>query len=75
MPKRATVPFPCECRPELDISPEPDSHDTSHIQSLVEILQWIVKLGHVDIAYEASIMASFMALPRQRRVMIDDEMF
>jgi hypothetical protein len=65
LPKRATSPFPNSCRPELDTTPVLDDDDASYYQSLIGILRWIVELGRCDLTCESSIMASFMAMPRQ----------
>ena len=65
LPRKATSPFsPPEYRPEVDVSQELDSQQAAYYQSLIGILRWIVELGRVDIATEASLLASCMALPR-----------
>ena len=52
-------------RPELDVSEELSSSDTSYYQSLIGILWWIVELGCVDVCLEVSMMSSHLALPRK----------
>ena len=75
IPKKATAPFPSGCRPELDTSPVLDATEASHYQSLIGILRWIVELGRIDIACEASTMASFQAMPRIGHLRILYHMF
>ena len=65
IPKRSTSPLPAGYRPEMDISPELPDDEVNNYQSLIGILRWIVELGRVDITCEVSVMASFMAMPRQ----------
>ena len=65
LPRKVTSPFsPPECRPEVDASQELDSQQAAYYQSLIGTLRWIVELGRIDIATEASLLASCMALPR-----------
>jgi hypothetical protein len=63
--KRATSPFPNSYRPELDTTPVLEDDNASYYQSLIGILRWIVDLGRCDLTCESSIMASYMAMPRQ----------
>eukprot|EP00978_Attheya_sp_CCMP212_P010641 scaffold25919_cov25-Attheya_sp.AAC.1 len=58
-------------RPELDISEELGSKEASYYQSQIGILQWMVELGRVDIITEVSMLASQMAMQRQRRGHLD----
>ena len=58
-------PWPCNYRPETDISPELTELKASYFQSLIGILRWIVELGRADICMETSAMASMMAMPRK----------
>ena len=64
MPK-ADTPICTAYRPELDVSPELDDMDSTHYQSVIGILRWMVELGRVDICLEVSTMSSHLALPRQ----------
>ena len=50
---------------EIDIYPELNATDAVYYQSLIEILQWMVKLGRVDITTEVSMLLSYLALPRE----------
>ena len=58
-------PWPCNYRPETDISPELTQLQASYFQSLIEILQWIVELRQANICMKTSAMASMMAMPQQ----------
>ena len=55
-------------RPELDVSEELSPSDGSYYQSLIGILWWIVKLGHVDVCLEVSMMSSHLVLPRKEHM-------
>ena len=75
LPKRASAPFPSDCRPELDVSEILGPDEISYYQSLIGILRWCVELGRIDIGTEASIMASHMAMPRRGHLDILYHMF
>jgi len=47
--------------------------DVAYYQSLVGVLWWIVELGRGDICMEVSMLASYMALPRQGH--LEQELF
>lgn len=72
---KAKSPWPCNYRPEVDISSELSAHQASYYQSLIGILRWIVELGRADICMETSAMASMMALPRQGHLKVLFHMF
>ena len=65
---RANSPLSTNYRPELDVSSELSVQDAEYYQSLVGILRWIVELGRIDICLEVSLMASHIALPRDRHM-------
>ena len=65
LPKRVKSPFSTNYRPEIDTTPELSPKEAAYYQSLIGILRWIVELGRIDIAVEASMMASCMAMPRK----------
>ena len=65
VPSKVKTPMRSTYRPELDVSEELSSSDTSYYQSLVGILWWIVELGCVDVCLEVSMMSSHLALPRK----------
>ena len=62
---KAETPLTTSYRPELDVSPELTPRDSAYYQSLIGILQWIVKLGRIDICLEVSMMSSHLAMPRK----------
>ena len=62
--KKISLPLPTHYHPELDSSEELNTDQACYYQSLIGILRWIVKLGQIDIGFEASVMASHTALPR-----------
>jgi hypothetical protein len=51
-------------RPELDVSAECTDQQANYYQQLIGILRWIVELGRIDIAYEVSVLSSYLVLPR-----------
>ena len=65
LPRRASSPLKNNYRPETDISTALNMRDSAYYQSLIGVLRWIIELGRVDITSEASMMASYMASPRQ----------
>ena len=65
MPSKGETPMRSMYRPELDISPELSTEESSYYQSLIGVLRWIVELGRIDICLEVSMMSSHLALPRE----------
>jgi hypothetical protein len=65
MPKKASNPFPGDYEPEMDSTPTLNPELASWYASLIGMLQWMVKIGRVDIITEVSKMASQMASPRE----------
>ena len=51
-------------RPELDTSRECTESQITFYQNLVGVLRWIVELGRIDIAFEVSVLSSYLAAPR-----------
>ena len=51
-------------RPELDTSAECTIEQMQLYQNLIGVLRWIVELGRIDIAYECSVLSSYLAFPR-----------
>ena len=68
LPTRAATPFSSGYRPEIDVSKELNPTEAAYYQSLIGILCWIVELGRMDMTCEVSMMASMMALPRERHL-------
>ena len=62
---KATTPLPSGYRPELDVSPHVDQELYSYYNSLIGIARWAVELGRIDITTEVSMLASFLAAPRE----------
>ena len=61
----ANTPISTTHRPELDVSDELNTEDSSYYQSLIGTLRWMVELGRVDICLEVSMMSSHLELPRE----------
>jgi len=57
-------PWPSGYEPELDQSEELNTKEASFYQHLIGVLHWIVELGRVDIITEVSMLASYLANPR-----------
>jgi hypothetical protein len=56
---------PAGYHPELDDAPFLNDDSVTFYQSYIGILQWALELGRIDIAYFASAMAKFAAIPRE----------
>jgi hypothetical protein len=57
----AKTPLPSNYHPELDVSDELDNDLASRYSQLIGILRWMVELGRVDIYYEVSVLAQYLA--------------
>ena len=62
---KANAPIVKDHRPEVDTSPELESDLSSLYLSLIGCLRWMVEMGRVDIAWEVSMLSSFLAMPRK----------
>ena len=62
---KAPTPMSCGYRPEIDVTPELGPEDAAYYHSLIGVLRWIVELGRVDINVEASMLSSYLVLPRE----------
>ena len=51
--------------PETDVTPELGETDASYYHTLIGALQWIVKVGRVNIDVEISMMSSHLVLLRE----------
>jgi hypothetical protein len=58
-------PTPAGYHPETDITPELDDEKANWYQQLIGVLRWACELGHIDILFEISLLASHTALPRR----------
>eukprot|EP00957_Ditylum_brightwellii_P076290 5798556-Ditylum_brightwellii.AAC.1 len=52
-------------RPEMDNSPTLSDVDHQKYQMLISMLNWIVILGYIDIAYSVASLVRFVACPHQ----------
>ena len=65
LPGKCYTPLPSDYRPELEASAELKSQGVQTYQELIGVLRWAVELGRVDILLETSLMATYMAMPRE----------
>jgi hypothetical protein len=63
--KKASGPFSGGYKPELDESPELDPTRATFYQSQIGILRWCVKLVHIDIITEVSMLSTYLCSPRE----------
>ena len=61
---KCDMPASSDYHPELDDTPFLSPEDINLYQSYLGTLHWLVKLGRVDNAHFASIIAQFSAAPR-----------
>ena len=64
IPKKVNGPWPRNYEPELDQSVELNADDATLYQHLIGVLHWIVEIGRVDIITEVSVLAAYLACPR-----------
>jgi hypothetical protein len=65
LPTRCYTPLASDYRPEHEVSAELKSDGVQVYQELIGVLRWAVELGRVDILLEVSLMATYMAMPRE----------
>jgi hypothetical protein len=65
LPTKCYTPSSTDYRPELETSAELKSEGTQMYQELIGVLRWAVELNRVDILLEASLMLTYMAMPRE----------
>ena len=63
--KNAPNPFEQSYDPDMDITPVLNPEQASYYNSLIGILRWMVELGRLDICTEVSMLASYLAMPRE----------
>ena len=63
--KGVNSPLTTGYRPECDMTPECNEEDSRLYMSLIGVLRWVVELGRVDLTCEASMLASYCAMPRE----------
>ena len=61
---KVKTPWPAGYEAELDTSAELNAKDANFYQHLIGVLHWIVELGRVDVITEVSVLASYLACPR-----------
>ena len=49
--------------PELDVTEELNSDDTTYFQELIGILRWATEIGRVDVLLEMSLLSQYQANP------------
>lgn len=64
LPKK-DMPMPAGDHPEMDVSSPLDDESHRKYQMLIGMLNWIVCLGRVDIAFATSSLSRFTACPRK----------
>jgi Reverse transcriptase (RNA-dependent DNA polymerase) len=75
LPTKCFTPLPADYKPELETSPELNSDGVQIYQELIGVLRWAVELGRVDILLEASLMSTYMAMPRSGHLQMLYRMF
>ncbi len=75
LPSKCYTPLPSDYRPELEISPELKSNGIQLYQEMIGVIRWAVELGMVDILLEASLMLTYMAMPRKGHLQLVYRMF
>ncbi|MGH3053464.1 MAG: reverse transcriptase domain-containing protein, partial [Gaiellaceae bacterium] len=63
--KHSSTPLENGYHPEICDSPLLNDDEANYYQSLIGVLQWIVELGRIDIAYSVSAMSRFTTMPRE----------
>ena len=61
---KAPAPFINNYPPEIDMTEELGKDEASYYHSLIDVMQWIVELGRVDMNTEVSMMSSHLDLPQ-----------
>ena len=56
--KEPANPFACRYDPKVDVSEPLDADMASYYQYITGIRQWMIKLGHIDIATKVSMLSS-----------------
>ena len=64
-PRKSRPPLEGGDHPELDTSEFCDEHQTKQFQTLIGQLQWLISLGHFDIAVHVMSLSRFRAQPRK----------
>jgi hypothetical protein len=62
---QAANPFVMGYEPELDETPALDPNRASYYQSIIGMMQWMCKIGCIEIATEVSLLSSHLTYPRE----------
>ena len=62
---KESTPLPSNDHPEMDTSDPLKPEEHRKFQMLIGMLNWLVSIGRFDVAYAVSLMARFVACPRQ----------
>ena len=65
LPYKAPNPLSTYYHPKIDMTPELGEADASYYPTFIGVLQWIIKLGRVDIDVKMSMMLSHLALHQE----------
>jgi hypothetical protein len=65
LPTQAANPFVMGYEPELDETPALDLDWASYFQSIIGMMQWMCKIGCIDIATEVLLLSLHLAYPRE----------
>ncbi len=55
-------------RSKLDESDELNRSGIQFFQEVIEMLHWIIELGHIDIMVEVSMLSPHLACPKERHL-------
>ena len=66
--KKQKLPTSDKARPEMDTSRILDVDDHRTYQMLIEISQWLVSFGRMDVNCAVTLLSRFNALPRERHL-------
>ena len=64
-PRKSRPPLEGGDHSELDTSELCDEHQTKQFQTLIGQLQWLISLGHFDVAVHVMSLSRFRAQPRK----------
>jgi hypothetical protein len=62
---RVDNPFPVDYDPSIDLSDILDPEYLSFYQHLIGVMQWMAELGRIGIATKVSMLAFYLACPRE----------
>ena len=65
LPKNPPAPFPRGYEAKTDVSPVLTAEQATSYQSFIGVLRWMVELGRIDMITEASMLLSYLEMPRE----------